>query len=146
MTAFRNCAGGPEGREFGGKRTLTHADLQAHQSSMLKVHSPPRIEPDPQHGWQMVFWLGKEFDYDTPFRAALVEMVELLQASEIVRLDLPSHAPNEDFVEGSLVVGTVTLKTYYEYSLGYLALMNADRNALEAVTAKVLPLARVRSA
>lgn len=113
---------------------------------MLTVQSPPRIEPDPQHGWQMVFWLGKGFEYDTPFRAALDEMVEILQASETVRLDLPPHAPNEDFVEGSLVVGTVTLNTYYEYSLGYLALMNADRRALETVTAKVLPLVHVRSA
>lgn len=78
--------------------------------------------------------------------AALVEMVEILQASETVRLDLPPHAPNEDFVEGSLVVGTVTLKIYHEYSLGYLALLNTDRKALEAVTANVLPLVRIRSA
>ena len=136
----------PKRLECCGKRTLTLADLRAHQSSMLKVHSPPRIEPDPQHGWQMMFWLGKGFEYETPFRAALVEMAEILQASETVRLDLPPRAPNEDFVEGSLIVGAVTLKIYYEYSLGYLALMNADRKALEAVTAKVLPLVRVRSA
>jgi hypothetical protein len=93
----------------------------------------------------MIFWLGKAFDYDTPFRAALGEMVEILQASETVRLDLPPHAPDEDFVEGRLVVGTVTVKTYYEHSLGHLALMSADREALDAVTTKVLPLVCISS-
>ena len=110
---------------------------------MLKVHSPPRIERDPQGGWQMVFWLGKAFDYDTPFRAALGEIVEILRESETVRLDFPPYGTDEDFVEGSVVVGEVTLKIYYEYSLGYLALSSADRGALEAVTAKVLPFVRV---
>lgn len=122
---------------------MTLVALKAHRSPMLKVHSPPLIVPDAQRGWQMVFWLGKAFDYDTPFRAALGEMVESLQATETVRLELPLYTPDEDFVEGSLVVGTVTLKTYYEYSLGYLALMSADKEALEAVTTKVLPLVRV---
>lgn len=128
---------------MGGEWTLTRAELQGHPWSMLKVHSLPCIEPDPQHGWQMVFWLGKGFDHDTPFRAALGEMVEILKASETVQLDLPPYAPDEDFVEGSLVVGTVTLKTYYEFSLGFLALMSADRDALEAVTGRVLPLVRI---
>lgn len=90
-----------------------------------------------------MFWLGKGFDYETPFRAALIEMVEILQATETMRLDLPPYTPDEDFVEGLLVVGPVTLKTYYEYSLGYLALMSADKKALEAVRAKVSPLVRV---
>lgn len=106
---------------------------------MLKVHSRPVIEPDPQLGWQMVFWLGEAFDYDTPFRDALGEMVAILQPSGTARLELPPQTPDEDFVEGWLVVGAVRFKIYYEYSLGYLALMCGDREALEAVAAKVLP-------
>lgn len=91
----------------------------------------------------MIFLLGKGFDYETPFRAALIEMVEILHASETARLDLPPYSPDEDFVEGLLVVGTVKLKTYYEYSLGYLALMSPDKKALEALKAKVSSLVDV---
>jgi hypothetical protein len=131
---------------MGGKRSLTLSGLEAHPSPMLKVHSPPVIEPDPQHVWQLVFWLGEAFDYDTPFRETLDEVVGILQPSETVKLELPPYAPDEDFVEGFLVVGAVTFKTYYEYSLGYLALMSGDREALEAVAAKVLPMVYVGSA
>lgn len=112
---------------------------------MLKVHSPPIIEPDPQHGWQMVFWLGQAFNYDTPFRDALDEVVGIVQPSEAVKLELPPYAPDEDFVEGSLVVGKATFKTYYEYSLGYLAVMTEDREALEEFAGKVLPFVSVGS-
>jgi hypothetical protein len=78
---------------------------------MLKVTSPSFVEPDPQHGWQLMFWLGEAFDYDTPFRDALGEIVGILQATGSVKLELPPYTPEEDFVEGSLVVGAVTLKT-----------------------------------
>ncbi len=130
---------------MGGKWILTLADLKAHPLPMLKVHSRPIIKPDPQHGWQLVFWLGQAFDCDTPFRDALDEVVSILQPSENVELELPPYAPDEDFVEGSMHVGTVTLKTYYEYSLGLLSLMSGDRGALESVAAKVLPFVRVGS-
>lgn len=113
---------------------------------MLFMHSVPRVEPDPQYGWQVVFWLGEAFDYDIPFRAALAEMVEALQMEAPARIELPPCSSGEDSVEGSLVFGEVRLKTYFEYSLGYLALMSAERDALEIVTEKLLPLVRVRSA
>ena len=113
---------------------------------MFRVHSQPVIKADLQHGWQMVFWLGKAFDYRTPFRDALSEMVAILQPSETVRLELPAYIPDEDFVEGLLVVGEVALKTYYEYPLGYLALMSRDKKPLEAVTATLLPFVHVGSA
>ena len=112
---------------------------------MLKVNSQPVIEPDPQHGWQMVFWLGNAFDHHTPFRDALNQMVTILQSSGTIRLALPPYTPDEDFVEGSLVIDEVTLQTYYEYSLGYLALMSRDREPLEAVTAALLPFVHVGS-
>lgn len=112
---------------------------------MLSVHSLPRIELDPQHGWQVVYWLGEAFDYDIPFRAALAEMVEVLEMEAPVRVELPPRSSDEDFVEGSLVFGEFRLKTYFEYSLGYLALMSGDRDALEMVTEKLLPMVSVRS-
>jgi hypothetical protein len=90
----------------------------------------------------MVFCLGEAFDYDTPFRKALDEIVDILQPSA-AKLELPPYAPDEDFVEGSLVVGSLTLEIYYEYSLGYLALMSTDREALQSVAAKVLPFVSV---
>lgn len=112
---------------------------------MLFVHSLPRVEPDPQYGWQVVFWLGEAFNYDIPFRAALAEMVEALQMKAPARVELPPRSSDEDFVEGSLAFGEFRLKTYFEFSLGYLALMSADRDILEMVTEKLLPLVRVQS-
>lgn len=92
-----------------------------------------------------MFWLGEAGDYDTPFRAALAQMVEALQTEAPAHVELPPQSSGEDFVEGSLVFGEVTLKTYFEFSLGYLALMSAERDALKMVTKKLLPLVRVRS-
>lgn len=112
---------------------------------MLSVHSLPRVEPDLHHGWQVVFWLGEAFDYDIPFRAALAEMVEALLMEAPARIELPPRSSDEDFVEGLLVFGEIRLKTYFEYSLGYLALMSADRDEIEMVTEKLLPLVRVRN-
>lgn len=112
---------------------------------MLFVHSLPCIEPDPQYGWQVVFWLGEAFDFDIPFRATLAEMVEALQMEAPARVELPPRSSDEDFVEGSITFGEVRLKAYFEYSLVYLALMSADRDTLEMVTEKLLPLVRVRS-
>jgi len=37
--------------------------------TMIKVRSQPVIEPDPKGGWQLVFWMGEAFDYETPFRS-----------------------------------------------------------------------------
>ena len=111
---------------------------------MLTVHSPAVIEPDPQYGWEIIFWLGDSFDYQTPFREALATLVEILQRSGPAAVELPAYTPDEDFVEGRLTWGYVTLNVYYEYSLGYLALMTSSREALENIAARVLPFVRVQ--
>ena len=72
-------------------------------------------------------------------------MVEALQIEAPAHVELPGRFSGEDFIEGSLVFGEVRLKTYFEHSLGYLALMNAVRGTLEMVTEKLLPLVHVCS-
>jgi hypothetical protein len=111
---------------------------------VLTVLSPPIIEPNDRYGWKIMFWLGDAFDYSIPFREALSEIVGVLQQSQPVTLDLPPHAPDEDFVEGVLTFGTAMVNVYYEYSLGYLSLMSDDRGVLEDVAARVFPCVRTR--
>ena len=112
---------------------------------MLTVHTAPQIEPDPQYGWQIIFWLGDAFDYETPFRDALSLLVDILQQSGPAALSLPAYAPDEDFVEGTLSFGAETVSVYYEYSLGYLSLMSPRRATLEDIAARVFPYVRLRS-
>ena len=111
---------------------------------MLTVrHTEPKIAAEAQHGWQIMFWLGDAFDYSTPFRAVVAEIVSILEETAPVRLSLPAYVPDEDFVEGSLRFGTASVGVYYEYSLGYLALMSRNRSVLEEIAAKVLPRVQV---
>jgi hypothetical protein len=100
---------------------------------MIPIKSLPKIEPDRNDGWNLVFWIGAAFDYTTPFRAALAEMVDVLgrQAPSSVRL--PDHEDGEDFVEGSLRFGSTTVRVYYEYSLGYLSLTCASEDILREI-------------
>jgi hypothetical protein len=107
------------------------------------LHSPPELVPDPQHGWQMTFWLGDAFDYSTPFRAIVREIVAILEQTAPVVIDLPLYHPDEDFVEGSLIFGDTSLRVYYEYSLGYLSITSASHAALKSVASRVLPSVRL---
>ena len=111
---------------------------------MLNVHSPPRIEPERSSGWEILFWLGGGFDYSTPFRAALAEIVEILGRSGPASIDLPLAAPDEDFIEGRLEFQGDSVDVYFEYALGYLSLMSSRREVLEALATRVFPFVRVR--
>ena len=106
------------------------------------LHTPPKVASDPQYGWQFTFWLGDAFDYLIPFRAAVAEVVAILQQTAPVVLDLPPYHPDEEFVEGTLRFGGSSLKVYYEYSLGYLSFLSASRPVLEDVASRVLPSVR----
>ena len=107
------------------------------------LHTLPKVEPDPQNGWQITFFLGDAFDYSTPFRAVVGEIVSILEQAAPVVLDLPPYFPEEDFVEGSLRFGGASFQVYYEYSLGYLSIMSANRAILEDVASKVRPRVRL---
>ena len=58
------------------------------------------------------------------------EIAEALGLDARSDLTLPVYDEHEDFVEGTLRFGAVTLQIYYEYSLSYLALMSDDRRVL----------------
>jgi hypothetical protein len=107
------------------------------------LHTPPELVPDPQHGWQMTFWLGDGFDYSTPSRAAVQEVDAILKQTAPVVIDLPPHHPDKDFVEGSLMFGDSSLRVYYAYSLGYLSLTSAGHAVLKDVASRVLSSVRL---
>ena len=123
---------------------MTRGRATGHLRDVITVlHTPPKVEADPQYGWQITFWLGDAFDYSIPFHAAVAEIVSILEQTAPVVLDLPTYHPNEDFVEGCLMFGRSSLTVYYEYSLGYLSIMSASRTVLEDVVSRLLPSVRV---
>ena len=91
----------------------------------------------------MTFWLGEAFDYSTPFREIVREVVAILEQTAPVIIDLPPHHPDEDFVEGSIMFGDSSLRVYYEYSLGYLSIASASHDVLKDVASRVLPSVRL---
>ena len=95
-------------------------------SRMIRLCAPPAIEHDPHGGWQLVFWAGDAFDYTTPFRAILADIASVLQDTAPTDVELPNYQDHEDFVTGTLWFGDKAFRTYYEHSLGYLAL-TSDR-------------------
>jgi hypothetical protein len=109
---------------------------------MIDLHSPFKIEPDPQGGWQLILWVGDAFDYTTPFRALLGDIVEALGQDRQNDLQLPPYEIGEDFVEGTLRFGSAVLRIYYEHSLGYLALMSDSEAALRDAADRIQRTAR----
>jgi hypothetical protein len=101
--------------------------------TMIQVGSLPAIKPDRKNGWCLVFWMGDPFDYTTPFRAALAEMVDVLGRQSPSSIRLPEYEAGEDFVEGSLVFGGTTVRVYYEHSLGFLELTSSSEDILRKI-------------
>ena len=109
---------------------------------MLTVHASPIVTVEPLRGWHLTFWLGEAFDYQTPFRAALVEIASILGRLKPTNIALPSFVEGEDFVEGQLSFGDATVGVYYEYSLGYLSLSSEDRTTLDQIEELTRPFIR----
>ena len=104
---------------------------------MIQLRSPPEIRPDHQGGWQLILWVGEPFDFTIPFRTMLADIASALGQDRQTDLDLPNYEKGEDFVEGTLAFGAVRLGIYYEYSLGYLALMSNTEGALRDVAGRL---------
>ena len=54
-------------------------------------------------------------------------------------LELPPIQEHEDFIEGRIHVGDLSLRTYYEYALGYLAIMGDSEHDLSLLLTKLEP-------
>ena len=105
---------------------------------MIELRFPLKIEPDLPSGWRLILWEGKEvFDYTTPFRAMLGDIVEALGQDCEHDLQLPPRENGEDFVEGTLQFGNALLRTYYEHSLNYLALTSDSEGTLRDVADRI---------
>jgi hypothetical protein len=106
-------------------------------SAMIEFHSPYEIRLDPQGGWQLILWVGHAFDYSTPFRSMVSDIAKALGQDSRNDLRLPPYEAGEDFVEGTLRFGNTSLRTYYEHSLGYLALMSDNEGTLRHVAGRI---------
>jgi len=107
------------------------------EASMIELHSPCEIKPDPEGGWQLILWAGHAFDYSTPFRAMLGDIAEALGQDRQNDLQLPPYEVGEDFVEGTLRFGNTSLRIYYEHSLSYLALNSDSEGILRNVADRI---------
>jgi len=112
---------------------------------MIEVRSEPTVERDPEGGWTLVLWMGRPFDYGTPFRDALRELAEVLSRETPASVELPKHQIGEDFVRGTLRIGEEALGVYYEYSLGYLTLSSDREYALHDVARRLRPIVKLRT-
>ena len=112
---------------------------------MIELASPPEMHADPQGGWQLVF-LTEAFNYETPFRAMLIEIADALGQDAQDELCLPPYEENEDFIEGSLQFGAARLRVYFEYTLGYLALMSGEEPVLRNAADRIRPRISIISA
>jgi hypothetical protein len=85
-----------------GWKAAIDLDLYGRASmKMLTVHTAPTVERK-QGGWEIALWLGRDFDWSTPFRASLAEIARVL-GCKATALELPPYVPDEDFVEGTYV-------------------------------------------
>jgi hypothetical protein len=100
---------------------------------VIQLRSPGEIEPDRQGGWQLLLWVGEAFDFTTPFRSMLADIAGALGQDCETDLVLPDYEEGEDFIEGTLMFRAVRLRVYYEYSLGYLAVMSDSEAVIRDV-------------
>ncbi|MDH2383551.1 hypothetical protein [Bradyrhizobium sp. CER78] len=105
-------------------------------TSRLSFELQP-IEPNPQGGWKLVFFVGDSFDYTTPFRALLSDTAQALGQDPQTDLELPPYEDFEDFVEGTLRFEGTMLRIYYEHSLSYLALISDSQDTLQVVADRI---------
>ncbi|MDC7684704.1 hypothetical protein PQU92_15570 [Asticcacaulis sp. BYS171W] len=111
---------------------------------MIRTLSTLKVQADLQNGgWEILIHAGHAFDYTIPFRAILAEITEALGQDVATDLDLPPYYADEDFVEGVLRFQSTPLEIYYEYSLGFLSLMNSDADLLHDVLQRLKPHIKV---
>ncbi|PLR26857.1 hypothetical protein SGCZBJ_08840 [Caulobacter zeae] len=95
---------------------------------MARLPLPPSVKHNEQHGWTPCFW-DEACDPTIPFRPRLAEIAGRLGGA----LHLPAWTPDEDFVEGSLIVEGETISIYYEFCLGYLSLAHPAKATMKAL-------------
>lgn len=112
---------------------------------MIEVCSLPVIDQEPGGDYQLCFWVLEVFNYNTPFRDMLAEATVALGADPDRDLDLPAYCEDEDFIEGSLALGTDVLRVYFEHARSYLSISHPNKHVMAGVLEKVRPSIRLRS-
>lgn len=106
---------------------------------MIEVCSPPAIEPEQGSGYQLCFWVLDPFNFDTPFRGMLDEIVIALGLDRDKHLSLPAFAQGEDFVEGTMLFQDASLTVYFEHARSYLSIASRDRAVLADILQRLSP-------
>ena len=99
-----------------------------------------RIEEDElsKFRFHMCHYFDAAFDFNFPFRPLLSFLEECLRHEGVnAKVKLPNYLPFEDFVEGSISVGSSAILTYFEHSLSYISFTSnciEDLNLLVAAS------------
>lgn len=111
---------------------------------MIEVCTQPTINQEPGGDFQLCFWVLDVFNYDTPFRAMIAEAACALGRDPCTHVELPAYLEDEDFVEGTLVLETTSLRIYFEHARSYLSFSHYSKAALEDVLHGLAPLLHVK--
>ena len=83
-----------------------------------------RIEEDnlSELRFHMCHYIDATFDFNFPFRPFLAFIAECLQQKGFnSEVKLPDYIEFEDFVNGSITLGSGEIAIYYEHSLSYVS-------------------------
>jgi hypothetical protein len=106
---------------------------------VIELNSFPSIEAKPD-GPRLVLWMGKPFDFSTPFRPALAEIVEAVGPETVRSLQIPPREQGEDFIDGSFRFDGKLVEVYWEHSLSYMSLKPSDMGTLHDIADRIRPL------
>lgn len=106
---------------------------------VIELKSFPSIEAN-LDGPQLVLWMGEPFDFSTPFRRVLAEIMEALGPESGRSLQIPTPEQGEDFIDGSFRFDGKLVEVYWEHSLSYLSLRPSDIAALHDIADRIRPL------
>jgi len=112
---------------------------------MIEVSTPPTIDQEPGGDFQLCFWVLDVFNYDTPFRDMLAETTQTLGRDPNADLHLPCYSEGEDFIDGTLDLGSTELRVYFEHARSYLSITHTSKKILSNVLQQLQPRVRVRA-
>lgn len=128
----------------GGTNCLFSGRDLLHAGIMIEVCSPPVIDQEPGGDYTLCFWVLDVFNYSTPFRSMIAELALTLALNPDEDLRLPAYSKDEDFIEGSLVLGSNTLRVYFEHARSYLSLSHPRKQVLADILDRLSPQIRLR--
>ena len=95
-----------------------------------------RIEEDDlsESEFRMCQYFDALFDFNFPFRRLLAFIAECLRKKCVTaKVRLPDYMELEDFIDGTITVGSGETAVYYEHSLSYLSFASNSQENLKVL-------------